>query len=202
MIDNIKYKSNKPPPLCNLRNLRIKNEKGFTLIEMIIVIIVLGVLSIFGFSFISTAVNTYSMMEKQKGLFDQATMVMERISRELRDANTITAPASGGSGSTLTFTTSNATPQDSDTSISFQLSGTTLQRVGTATVNLADNVVASTGFSAANSSNEITITLTLQSGEANIALRSYIYPKNLAFSNPAAPSGRNFGGSWEENIQE
>jgi prepilin-type N-terminal cleavage/methylation domain-containing protein len=143
MIDNIqyKYKSNDLSPLCNLRNLRIKNNKGFTLIEITIVIIVLGVLSIFGFRFLSTSIHTYSMMEKQKGLFDQATMVMERISRELRDADSISFPASGDTDSTLTFTTSNATAQDSDTSISFQLSSTTLQRVGTATVNLANNVV-------------------------------------------------------------
>jgi len=202
MIDNIKYKSNKPPPL---RNLRIKNKKGFTLIEIIIVIIVLGILSIFGFSFISTAVNTYSMMEKQKGLFDQATMVMERISRELRDANTITVPNDGVSDSTiLTFTKSHVT-EDIDTTISFNLSGTTLQRLGTATVNLADNVSTFTAgrviSGAASEKEEITITLTLESGEANITLRSYICPKNLDFSNPAAPSGRNFGGSWEEDIE-
>lgn len=184
MIDNIKY---------------IKNQKGFTLIEIIIVIIVIGVLSVFGFHFISTGIHTYSMMEKQKGLFDQATMVMERISRELRDADSISAPTSGDTGSTLTFTTSNATPQDSDTGISFQLSGTTLQRVGSSTVNLADNVDT---FSVTNSSNGITITLTLESGDANITLQSYIYPKNLAYPDPEAPSGRNFGGNWEEHIQE
>ena len=177
------------------------NNKGFTLIEIIIVIIVLAILSIFGFHFLSTGIHTYSMMEKQKGLFDQATMVMERISRELRDANTISFPASGDTDSTLTFTTSNATAQDSDTSISFQLSGTTLQRVGTATVSLADNVVASTGFTVTNSSNEITITLTLASGEASITLRSYICPKNLAYPNEEKPSGRNFGGHWQENFQ-
>ena len=182
---------------------KMSNNKGFTLIKIIIVIIVLGVLSVFGFSFISTAIHTYSMMEKQKGLFDQAAMVMERISRELRDAESITTPASGASGSTLEFTKSHGTDEDSDTSISFELSGTTLQRLGTDTVNLADNVNT---FTVSNSSNEITISLTLESGEANITLRSYICPKNLAYPCPAppdpcAPSGRNFGGHWQENFQ-
>jgi prepilin-type N-terminal cleavage/methylation domain-containing protein len=189
----------------------IKNNKGFTLIEIIIVIIVLGVLSVFGFSFISTAVNTYSKMEKQKSLFDQAVMAMERISRELRDANSISSPANpGDSGSTLTFTKSHGTPQETSTYvITFQLSDTTLQRIGSttpATVDLADNVKVSSGFlverGTSPDEDEITITLILEeAGGENITLRTCIYPKNLAYPDPAAPSGRNFGGNWEEDIQ-
>lgn len=225
MIDNIKYKSNELPPLCNLRlprrsgrsywgNLRIKNNKGFTLIEIIIVIIVLGVLSIFGFSFLSTAIHTYSMMEKQKGLFDQAAMAMERISRELRDAEFISEPDSGDSGSTLTFTKSHGTPQETSTyDITFQWPSTTLQRIGSTTptaINLADSVST---FTAARETTldpvsgevtleEITITLTLQEADAGeITLRSYICPKNLAYPDEEKPSGRNFGGHWQEHFQ-
>ena len=176
----------------------IKNNKGFTLIEIIIVIIVLGVLSVFGFSFISTAVHTYSKMEKQKSLFDQAVMAMERISRELRDASTITT----ATGSTLAFTKSHGTPQETSTyDIRFRLSSNTLQRIGStapAAVDLADNVSA---FTVTNSSNEITISLTLEeAGGENITLRTCIYPKNLAFAGDNY-SGRNFAGDWEENYQ-
>ncbi|MBA3016613.1 MAG: prepilin-type N-terminal cleavage/methylation domain-containing protein [Proteobacteria bacterium] len=213
MIDNIKYKSNELPPLCNLRNLRnlrIKNKNGFTLIEIIIVIIVLAILSIFGFHFLSTGIHTYSMMEKQKGLFDQATMVMERISRELRDAESISAPTSDGNPySTLTFTKSHGTLEETTTYvITFQLSGTTLQRVGTTTVTLADNVstftVARVTPTPPPVREEITITLTLQeagAGAGEVTLRSYICPKNLAYPNEEKPSGRNFGGHWQENFQ-
>jgi len=186
-----------------LMNIKMANNKGFTLIEIIIVIIVLSILSIFGFHFLSTGIHTYSMMEKQKGLFDQATMVVERISRELRDADSIIT----ATGSELEFTKSHGTNEevyDAVTDvITFQLSVSTLQRervttAGTTTVNIADNVSA---FTVTNSSNEITISLTLESGEASITLRSYICPKNLQFSDPGSPSGRNFGGFWEEDIQ-
>ena len=194
------------------------NNKGFTLIEIIIVIIVLGILSVFGFHFISTGIHTYSMMEKQKGLFDQATMVMERISRELRDATpdtdsiTISSPTSGNTSSTLTFTKSHGTGQDSDTEdISFQLDGSTLKRVGTATVNLADNVstfdVTRVTPTPPPDREEITITLTLETGEASITLQSYICPKNLACEAykvggvTVGRKGRNFGGHWKEDIE-
>jgi len=188
------------------KSLIIKNNKGFTLIEIIMVIIVLGILSIFGFSFLSTAIHTYSMMEKQKGLYDEAAMAMERISRELRDAESISAPTSGNSGSTLEFTKSHETDEDSDTTIIFQVpvDTTTLQRVGTATKTLADNVSTfnvERGTVADGDEDGITIILMLESGEANITLQSYIYPKNLDYPTPALPSGRNFMGQWEEDIQ-
>ena len=195
------------------------NNKGFTLIEIIIVIIVLGVLSVFGFSFISTAIHTYSKMEKQKSLFDQATMVMERISRELRDAESITTPIttpgdSEESGPILTFTKSHYTLEEEDDEtdvITFRLSDSTLERDGSTTdVPLADNVSI---FTAARVTtfdpddkvilDEITITLTLQeTGAGEVTLRSYICPKNLAFAGDDDYSGRHFGGDWEEDIQE
>ncbi|MCG2774049.1 MAG: hypothetical protein L6406_00065, partial [Desulfobacterales bacterium] len=119
-------------------------------------------------------------------------------------------PTTGGV--LLKFTKSHGTDEevydvDDPDVITFQLSDSTLLRMrttiaaGTTTVNLANNVVLSTGFTVTNSSNEITITLTLESGDANITLRSYIYPKNLDYPDPAAPSGRNFMGQWEEDIQ-
>ncbi|MBW2019268.1 MAG: hypothetical protein JRI65_04515 [Deltaproteobacteria bacterium] len=144
------------------------------------------------------------MMEKQKGLLDEAAMAMERISRELRDANSISSPTSGSTSSTLTFTKSHGSPEETSTyDITFQLSSGTLQRKGDTTVNLAEAVSAFTVKRVTSGDKEeITMTLTLEEGTGgNITLQSYICPKNLPYPDPEAPSGRNFGGCWEEDFQ-
>jgi prepilin-type N-terminal cleavage/methylation domain-containing protein len=77
-------------------NNMLKEEMGFTLIEIVTVIVVLGILSIFTFSFIDNAVKTYSIGSKQRMLYQEASYIMERISRELRDANQISASTNNG----------------------------------------------------------------------------------------------------------
>ncbi|HVN97951.1 MAG TPA: type II secretion system protein [Syntrophorhabdaceae bacterium] len=68
----------------------LRYGKGFTLIEITIVIVILGILSVFTFSFIDSAVKTYTIASKQRLLYQQGSYIMERISRELRDAEWVT----------------------------------------------------------------------------------------------------------------
>jgi prepilin-type N-terminal cleavage/methylation domain-containing protein len=64
-----------------------KINTGFTLIEMVITIVVLSAISLFTFSFLSNLTLTYTMMEKQRRIHQEAYYIVERITRELRDGS-------------------------------------------------------------------------------------------------------------------
>ena len=69
-------------------------NRGFTLIEIIITIVVLAIVSLFTFSFINTSAKTYQMVKTQNGLYFEAAYALERISRELNDATYVISSSS------------------------------------------------------------------------------------------------------------
>jgi len=178
-------------------------SKGFTLIEMIIVIVILSIISAITINFLVDSLKIYTMTVNQKTLFDEGKLALERMCRDVRDARTLTTPVAGASGPTLTFTRNNATAQDSAAeAIRFTWSGTpgtALQKrksvPSVLLINLASNVSTFTVTRAASGVNELTIdlTLSLASGE-QVTLRTKVYPKNLATN----ATYKNFKRYWEE----
>jgi len=179
-------------------------SKGFTLIEIIIVIVILSIVSAITIKFLVDSLQIYTMAVNQKTLFDEGKLALERICRDLRDARTLTTPGAGASGSILRFTRENNTAQDSaGEDIRFILSGTTIQKrksvPSVLLINLASDVSTFTvtrGAAATNNANEITIllTLSLASGE-NLTLQTKVYPKNL----PTSTTYKTFKNYWEED---
>ncbi len=182
-------------------------ERGFTLIEIVVVIVILSIVSGITIKFLIDSLKIYTMAVNQKTLFDEGKLAMERMCRDIRDSRSITAPAAGGSGSTITFLRGNLTAQDIvDESITFQrnIGNSTLEKVKTSpatTSRMADNVSSFTVTRGAAGNDEITLvlTLTLGTGE-NVTLQTRVYPKNLLEDTVPGPTPtyKNFFYCWEE----
>ena len=180
-----------------IRNL----ERGFTLIEIIIVIVILAIVSGITIKLLTDSLRIYTMTVNQKNLFDEGKLALERMCRDIRDARSITTPLAGASGSLITFTRNNATAQDAAAeNITFQLTGTTLQKVKTlpvATRSLASDVSTFTVTRGAGANTEITLLLNLLlvgTGE-NVSLQTKVYPKNLVRDT----TYKNFAQNWIED---
>ena len=123
-------------------NMVFKSSKGFTLIEIIVVIVILSIVSAITIKFLIDSLKIYTMTVNQKTLFDEGKLALERMSRDIRDANSIT----GSTASSITFVRDNATAQDGvSETIIFRLNGgaSTLEKVKaspSATVTMASNV--------------------------------------------------------------
>jgi len=179
-------------PQSEIRNL----ERGFTLIEIIIVIVILSIAAAITINFLVDGLRIYTMTVNQKTLFDEGKLALERMCRDIRDANSI----SGVTPNSVTFVRTNATAQDAaGETITFRWNGGTnpLEKVKAGTgYPMASNVTA---FTVTNATNEIQLQLTLQltSGE-NVTLQTKVFPKNLP--KPDA-TYKNYCQNWMEAYQ-
>ena len=185
--------------------MRIENE-GFTVIELVTVILVLSILGAFTLSFIGNAVKTYGLVREQNPLYADGTSIMERVTRELSDAtaiNTADVPQYPSWSSKLTFTTAAHPPPPLTAvrpaaSVTYELNNTNLLRNGTI---IGRNI---TGFNVTRSSlidATVTIELTLNSpSDPSIpafVLRTKVVPNNY----PGDYTGRSFNGDYYETVQ-
>jgi prepilin-type N-terminal cleavage/methylation domain-containing protein len=66
-----------------------KRQAGFTLIEIILTLILIGVLSVFAGLFMTSFISSYSLVRSNSDTAMKAQMAMDRISMELRDASAV-----------------------------------------------------------------------------------------------------------------
>jgi prepilin-type N-terminal cleavage/methylation domain-containing protein len=98
-------------------------NRGFTLIELVIVIVISGIVSLFTFSFIYNSVQTYRLMRTQRGLHQEGVYALERITRELRDASFCLVQTNG-----ILFARAHPTPADPNSFVRYYRSGSSLFR--------------------------------------------------------------------------
>ena len=177
-------------------------NKGFTLIEIIIVIVILAIAAGITIKFLIDSMQIYTMTVNQKTLYDEGKLALERMCRDIRDASSISSPAPSGSGSLITFARTHTTIQDGgNETITFQrnIGASTLEKVKTqpsAVATMASNVSAFTVTRDSGYEIQLQLTLNLASGE-NVTLQTKVYPKNLAKD----PTYKNFYQNWAEVIQ-
>jgi prepilin-type N-terminal cleavage/methylation domain-containing protein len=73
---------------------RKNGEAGFTMIELVIVLVLASILGAFVFQIVTNSLDTYISMRKRKERADDAVLVLEKISREVRAANDINSAGS------------------------------------------------------------------------------------------------------------
>ena len=116
-----------------------KREAGFTLIEIILTLVLVGILSVFAGLFMASFLSNYYLVKNNSDTAMKVQMAMDRISMELRDVNSVSAVTDNslitynnpsGAGRTIKFVGSNlylSTPSDNiliDRVQAFQLSAT------------------------------------------------------------------------------
>jgi hypothetical protein len=162
---------------------------------MIIVIVILAIAGGISIKFLIDGIRIYTMTVNQKTLFDEGKLALERMCRDIRDANSIT----GATASSVTFVRTHATAQDgAGEAITFRWNGGTnpLEKVKAGIgYPMASNVSV---FNVTNTTNEIQLqlSLSLTSGE-NVTLQTRVHPRNL----PKAVAYKNCYQYWMEAYQ-
>lgn len=152
-------------------------QKGFSLLELVIVMIILGVVAAIGSKIIQAGFNSYFTNENVTTANTQARLALERMTRDIHAINS-SASITTASATQLTFTDVNGT------SITYQKSGTQLMRnaqvlsdgVNTLTFSYLDRNAAVTAVLA--NIRYITVTLNITSGNVDYTMRTTINTLN------------------------
>lgn len=162
----------------------MRKIKGFTLIEMVMVIVLLGIVISMASLIMKAGFDSYFTGESVTALANEASIAMTRMNKELERATGFTVM----DATTVTFVMSNGV------SVNYSLSGTNLYR-NTSVQSLSQHVTAfslkyyddkyaeiTLPVSSATvraSARALTISMTVSDGNETIPLISTVYLRNM-----------------------
>ena len=114
-----------------------KREDGFTLIEIIVTLVLVGILSVFVGLFMTTFMKGYFMVKNNSDTAMKAQMALDRISLELRDATAVSVLTDN---SLITYKNTQIDPLGADRTI--KIAGSNVYLSTPADNILIDNVQA------------------------------------------------------------
>ena len=165
------------------KNRKAGAESGFTLIEIIMAMVIMGIMGVFTVQFISNIARTNQLSAGQKDLVDEAKLAMEYMTRELRLADDRT-DAITQTATSIEFSKLN--PYEQDTNISLILysynsgTGVITRKSGAVTTTVATQVTAFVITKTSNHDGKdyytIRMELTGANGE-NFTLASGVVPR-------------------------
>ena len=170
--------------------IRTPNSMGFTLIEAIITIVIVGIISIIAVMIILEAVKANSKEQNLSNVHYQAGLAMERMAREIRSINV------QGNIGTVAIGTITGNPTNSliftdltGTNITYSLSGQTLNRTvggvssalaaGVTTLEFRHYDIASALTTSALAVWIIDVSMTDTQVADSLPMRSRVHPRNF-----------------------
>ncbi len=176
----------------DLKDRAMQNQRGFTLIEIVITLVVMSVMGTFSIQYFSEVARMNKKVVAQKNLVTRAKIAMELLTREMRVAQN--TPTCGSTPVTCVTSTSydgitfdkylespvSALRKDTNaSSIKYYLSGTTLYRTSNAiTTTVATNVSGFTVTPTSTNLYKFILSMTGSDGE-NFSLESAVKPRNI-----------------------
>ena len=171
--------------------LRSANQKGVTLIELVITMVLMGIVAVVVANALSTGIQGNLVTDNRKEALDQARVAMERMRREIRNLNN-SASVTTGSATQFCFTDTESTL------INYSLQGADIKRKEAGLVacpvgegeTLSTNITSfSFGYVRANgtvdtayaagTTKRIRITLTSTISVESVQLQTEVWPRNL-----------------------
>lgn len=158
----------------------IDNARGFTLMEVIIVIIILGIVFAAGGTLLAEGFKAYQTQKEFNKISMQGDMALQRMSQEIKSAVTFNTT----SANSLSF---NKRVNGASETVIFSKSGANVMRgsrVLVGHVNALSFTYLTKTMVATNSATQayyVTINLTLaRSGGGNLTLRTTVFPENAS----------------------
>lgn len=167
----------------------MREQTGFTLVELIAVVVILGLISVFAGIFITTGVRGSLAARQAEENAQRAQIALQRISLELRDLNG--GPGSGGApivtAASVRYTTSQ-TDLGGARTLAYDATAKRINLTPASGVPqpLVDGVEACTmGFSGASATSNIVFTITFTLTGTGTPFTITVKPRN-AISTPVA----------------